>query len=393
MSAGHDPAWDLPYTDDEIPDETSADVEADQFDEQTRFFTRVSDKAFDLRVLDEARKRLAREYLEAVARPDPIRLDELLARTYDDAAFTIAQLLPDGGRFLLTGRKKLGKSTLLGNLIRALADSLFFLGQFEVTRPLRVALIDLELDERTLHRWLTDQNIKNTEAVTVIALRGSAQTFNILDDQTRAAWAKDIIGHDIVILDCLRPALDAIGLDEHKDAGKFLVAFDALLKEAGASLGGIVHHAGHGNERGRGDSRIEDWPDAIWRLVGDKSRDDGTDDYDGPRYFSAFGRDVNVREAELTYIPETRRLTIANDAPTRAQGHRDRKRTDAEEAVLRAVTEQPGINSTDLRDACHPLGVTHKPDVDAAAKRLEARGEITRRKDGKSMGHYPKEQP
>lgn len=382
--ADYDPASDAPYSDDDIPD-----TEADQLDEQTRFFSRVSSKTFDLRVLDEARKRLARENLEALKRPDPIRLDELLARQYDDTAFAIARLLPDGGRFLLTGRKKLGKSTLLGNLLRAVADGKYFLGQFEVIRPARVALIDLELDERMLRRWLADQDIKNTAKVTIVSLRGFAQTFNILDDQTRAAWAKSLAGHDMIILDCLRPALDALGLDESHDAGRFLVAFDALLAEAGASLGGVVHHAGHSNERGRGDSRIEDWPDAIWRLVGDKGKDDGTDDYDGPRYFSAFGRDVQVHEAELTYIHETRRLTIENDAPSRSQGTRDRKRTEADEAVLQSVTAQPGLNSRELRDACQALGITHNPDTDAAAIRLEARGAITRRRDGRAVRHYP----
>jgi hypothetical protein len=71
----------------------------------------------------------------------------------------------------------------------------------------------------------------------------------------------------MLILDCLRPILDATGLKEGNEAGVFLVAFDALLKQAGIAEAGIAHHMGHVGERFRGDSRLGDWPDAEWRLV------------------------------------------------------------------------------------------------------------------------------
>ena len=50
--------------------------------------------------------------------------------------------------------------------------------------------------------------------------------------------------------------LDALGLDEHRDAGRFLTAFDALLVEAGIRDAFVVTHMGHTNERARGDSRL-----------------------------------------------------------------------------------------------------------------------------------------
>ena len=60
---------------------------------------------------------------------------------------------------------------------------------------------------------------------------------------------------------------------------------------------------GHANERARGDSRLQDWPDVIWRLV----RED--DDPASPRYFTAYGRDVSVAEGRLSFDPVTRRMS------------------------------------------------------------------------------------
>ncbi len=349
---------------------------------------RVSRKVEELRILEDARALLVREKLQAIVRPPLWRLDEFLGRELLDPCYAVDQLLPTGGRFVLTGRRKLGKSTLMGNLLRAMADGEPFLGRFAVAKPLRVALIDLELDERTLRRWLTEQDIQNTHAVTILNLRGSAQTFGILDDQVRATWAKELSGHDVIILDCLRPALDALGLDEHKEAGRFLTAFDALLSDAGASEGGLVHHAGHGSDRARGDSRIEDWPDAIWRMSGGKGKGDPTHDQDGPRYFSAVGRDVNFPESELTYTSRTRRLSIAEGAPTKAEAESSRRSQQAEAAVLAAIKEHPGIGARELRDACRSQGVPRNPDTDAAVARLTGAGIIQRRKVGRALKHF-----
>ena len=107
----------------------------------------------------------------------------------------------------------------------------------------------------------------------------------------------------VMIIDCLRPILDALGLDEHRDAGRFLVAFDALLAKPSSATRLLIQHMGHANERARGDSRLQDWPDAIWRLV----RED--DDPASPRYFTAYGRDVDVARRPAELRPVTRRMT------------------------------------------------------------------------------------
>lgn len=265
-----------------------------------------------LRVRDAANRHLTRER-NTQTPPQHITLPAFLNQPDTDPTYRIDRIWPTGGRIIFAAQYKAGKSTAIGNIIRSLADGTPYLDHYD-TAPARVTLIDNELDPRTLRRWLRDQGITNPDAVTLIPLRGKVSAFDILDPEIRHQWAAQIkaVNAEIIILDCLRPVLDSLGLSEDKDAGKFLVAFDALLDESGAQESIVVHHMGHNGERSRGDSRILDWPDATWRLV----RDD-PDDPSSARYFSAFGRDVDEPEAMLGYDPDTRHLThIGGDRRT-----------------------------------------------------------------------------
>ncbi|UAL31537.1 AAA family ATPase [Nocardioides rotundus] len=358
------------------------------------FAKEVASEVMRQRVREEARRRLAAEERATASRPRPIRLDDFLARTFDSATYRISELWPTGGRVMLAAQWKAGKTTLVSNAIRALVDNATFLGRFDTTPGARVCLIDNELDPRFLHQWLSDQGITNTRDVSVITLRGRVATFDILDPDTRTEWARELAGHDVIILDCLRPVLDALNLSEDKDGGRFLVAFDALLAEAGANEALVVHHMGHHGERSRGDSRLQDWPDALWKLVRDKDADDDQlDDPTGSRYFSAFGRDVNVTQAELTYQPDTRHLTLGEAALTRREASARRRSEQLDQAVIDAVGEHPGINKTKLRYDVRNRGIGRNEDIDRAVERTVERGLITRRKVGNTWQHYPGEEP
>lgn len=260
-----------------------------------------------LRIDREAKRRLDAEE-RPPTEPPPVRsLDTLLAEP-DSAPtpFVVDQLAPSNSRVMLSAQYKAGKTTLRDNLVRSLADSQLFLDRFEIHRPPnRIVLIDTELDDDTLRRWLREQNITNRAAVVdVIGLRGKVSALDLIDDRTRTYWASRLrdLGCDYLILDCLRPVLDSLGLDEARDGGRFLVGFDALLNEAGTRAACVVHHMGHTGERSRGDSRFQDWPDAIWRLVRE------SDEPGSARFFSAYGRDVDVHEGRLTFDPGTRHL-------------------------------------------------------------------------------------
>ena len=160
-------------------------------------------------------------------------------------------------------------------------------------------------------RWLREQGIKNTHRVHVLSLRGRVGRFDLLDDQVRARFARMIreVQGAVLLFDCLRPVLDALRLSEDKDAGRFLVAFDALLAESGASEAVVIHHTGHSGQRSRGDTRLRDWPDVEWQLI--REATGGERAAEARRFFKAYGRDVVVPKGLLDYDEETRRVTLA----------------------------------------------------------------------------------
>jgi hypothetical protein len=320
--ADEPPPPEPPADTDDYPGEYSSngDKPADDTDEPPDLEGAIAGRMLLLRVQREARRRLDDEEHPPSVPPTIKSLDTLLAEPDTPSRYRIDDVAPADGRIILSAQYKAGKTTIVGNLIRALADGAPFLGTFTVNTPAQaIVLIDTELSENTLRRWLRDQDITNTAAVAdVVSLRGKLSSFNLLDTHCYAQWVTRLreLGCDYLILDPLRPALDAASLDEGHEVGQFLIAYDALLSDAGINDTLVVHHMGHTNERARGDSRLEDWPDAIWRLAREAT------DPASPRYFTAYGRDINLGEGHLGYDSETRRLTYT-------AGSRRDARTDA----------------------------------------------------------------
>lgn len=310
--------------------------------------------------------------------PRLVRLDEFLAEPDLDAAYRVSDVWPVGGNVVLSAQAKAGKTTLVGNVLRSLVDGDPFLGAHEVSEPVgRVVLIDNELDPRSLRRWLRAHGIRNASRVEVLSLRGQVGLFDILDAETRSWWA-DLIGDcDVLILDCLRPVLDALGLDENRDAGRFLVPFDALKADVGASEALIVHHIGHGGERSRGDSRILDWPDATWKITRSGS------DLTSARSFSAYGRDVDVPKQRLAFAADGKRFTLGEPSSHQSESSVDLE--DARAGVLQFVTDRPGCGTREIRYGV-PL---RSAVVDEARKLLLSEGALELRTGaGRKHAHF-----
>ncbi len=308
-----------------------AAMDADSFD------LAVQRAAYGLRVRQAARELVARDGLEDAPALLPTNLAEFLAEPDEDVRYRVDRLLPTGGRVVFAAPNKAGKTTTIGNLVRCLVDGGRFLDEFDVERAERVVLLDNELDRRMIRSWLRDQTIVNAEAVAVLSLRGRLSGFNILDPVVRSEWARAIGPADLLVFDCLRPALDALGLSEDKDAGRFLVAMDELIAEAGVQELVVVHHMGHSNERSRGDSRILDWPDALWKIVKENA-----EDHSSARFFSAYGRDVNQSESRLAFDPENRHLSLSGGS--RHESRASHTETD----LLNFALENPGCSQSQL---------------------------------------------
>ncbi|MDN5854543.1 MAG: helicase RepA family protein, partial [Actinomycetia bacterium] len=192
-----------------------------------------------------------------------------------------------------------------------------------------------------------DHAISQGDRVAVVSLRGRLSAFDVLDPVARAEWAHALRDLDaaLVVLDCLRPVLDSLGLDEDRDAGRLLVALDELLEESGAREAVVVHHMGHGGERSRGSSRLRDWPDVEWRLV----RED--DEPGSPRYFGAYGRDVDQPEAELGYNSMTRRLSILGGS------RQDAAAREHLPALLDVLRAEPDLSGRAIEQRLRAAGV------------------------------------
>lgn len=308
----------------------------------------------------EARKLVRRLDGGPIDPPGGSSLADLLAEPDEETAWRVNGLIPAGANVLLVAQAKSGKTTLVNNLVKSVADWRSFLtedvegvGDLGEVAPLmddeRVMIIDLELDRRTIRRWLRDQAIANTDRVMVESLRGRTGVLDVRDVERRAAWAKYLAEHHvkILVIDCLGPLLAYYGADENSntEVGQLLAALEALKRQAGVEELILVHHAGHSGERARGASRLRDWPDAEIRLMIEGSEDPRYEPApDAPRYIAARGRDVSLRERELKFNPATRRLSLAEDEGSRAQ----RRATAMERTVLERIEKNPGSTANDL---------------------------------------------
>jgi hypothetical protein len=322
------------------PDEL--DIDLDDFEEMLR---------------RERTKRAVKRALDAEERPltpmpPAMSLKERLGKTRPAVEYRIDQWFVVGGHVVLVAQYKAGKTTLVGNLVRSLVDGEPFLGVAKVKPVSNLVILDFEMSEGQVEMWLRDQNIRNTDRVYLVSLRGAASSFDILNPLRRREWAERLreLRAEFAFVDCLRPAMDALGLDEHNEAGLWLTAFDEMLRVANIPEALIVHHSGHGGDRSRGDSRILDWPDGIWSLVRENR-----DNLNSPRFISAKGRDISVDEGELSFDAITRHLTYA--AKNRKKAGADRVMVDVLREVARAADPMSIRDVTAaMRDGGHSRG-------------------------------------
>jgi len=279
------------------------------YDEE-EFQSIVDDALKQGRARREAKRLLDEEENPLADIPPLTDLATRLKRERKPRAYRINQWFPEGARIVIAAQAKGGKTHAMHNLVRSILDGDRWLGRWKA-HPIQgtVAILDLELGEDLAESWLERQGISddNLGRIHLCDLRGAASSFNILDLNRRLEWAEKLaeLGVDFLILDCLRPLMDALGLDEHREAGKLLNAFDELMRKAGVAEGAIVHHMGHSGQRGRGDSRILDWPDVSWWITLDNDFTDSS----SQRFIRAYGRDVDVHEHMILYDEETGHMT------------------------------------------------------------------------------------
>ena len=343
---------------------------------------RVSAEMNSQRLRREARKRLDAE--DAVAQfREPAWWPSLTVELREpevETQYSIERMLPAGGNVLLTAAFKAGKTTLVNNLAKSYADDVPFLGRYKVNvEPgRRIALFNYEVDTQQYRRWLRHAGIVHGDSVVLLHLRGSRLPLTVpfIED-----WVVDWLQARNVgmwIVDPFARAYTGCGDENDNSAvGTFLDTLDVIKARAGVRDLILTAHTGRaeheqGRERARGATRLDDWADVRWLL----NRAD-----DDQRVLSATGRDVEVDEGALTFDPTTRLMTF-----TEGLGRRLLQTQADAELVRQAVTDDPGILRTALRDG---LGIK-TARADAAIRYAVDHHFITVSKGaGRSEQHWP----
>lgn len=298
-----------------------------------------------LRIAAEARRVIAAEDRGPEEPFDAGTLAEILRRP-PDPPMRIDELAPWDSNVLLVAQRKTGKTTMSGNYTRSLLLGEPFLGRFSV-RPLDgdVAVLNFEVSGAQLARWFDDVGVPR-DRCHLVNLRGRRNPFKDLDDRARLAALLRSRGVESVVVDPFGRAFTGSEQNNAGEVGRWLTDLDEFVRsEVGARDLLLTAHAGWNGERTRGSSALEDWPDAIWTLTRDTEGDDGN----RRRYFRAEGRDVDLEEGELTFDPDTRRLSYLDGG--RRQAAVQRQLDDARRQILDLLKENAeGLSGKELSE-------------------------------------------
>jgi len=343
--------------------------------DDSRFAKDVATALRGMRINQEARRSLQAEH--AAEMPEIMPLDDWLGREVPPPMPLIPGLIALEGNTLLVAQPKAGKSTVVHNLIRAVADEDYFLESEDLEaapfpKGKRIALLDFEIHEGLLTEWLNHQGIINQDRVAISSLEGCASSFNILDPFCLRDWVDKMKAANVgyLILDCLAPALAAVGVEENSntEVGAWLNAMVTLVKECGAYGMMIVHHTGKVGESARGASRLEGWTSDNLRLTlqGQGEGDDGQF-VRADRFLSARGRIASdFNECQLGFSRETKRLMVIGGSKREVAAER------AQPEVVAYIQTNPGCSKASIDN-----NVSGKSDAKrTAVKQLMEEGEV-----------------
>ena len=263
---------------------------------------------------------------------DELQLPEI------EAQWVIRDIFPQGANISITAQYKAGKTTLINDLARSLADEIKFLDYFqEPTHKRRIVIFNYEVSENQYRRWMKDVEIKQSERVTLVHLRG--ERLPIISDRVQR-----LIISILQDLDCQTWIMDPFARafvgsgdeNSNSDVGLFLDTLDFIKKQASVDNLVIPMHTGraqeHGIERARGATRLDDWADVRWLL---SKTEEG-------RFFAADGRDVFLEQQALAYDDASRRLKLGGASAKVA------KKMALEDQWVEAVTKNAGKTTGEL---------------------------------------------
>jgi hypothetical protein len=169
-------------------------------------------------------------------------LAEIAESPPEEATFLIEQgILPKGGRLLIAGKPKVGKSILVDNLALSLAAGIPFLKTFSVDHPTRTLLLDRELSKWSLFQRLNQlMDDRPGYKAAVENLMIDHDHLIRLDQPNAYDTLRQLIeqnGAEVIILDTAYKFFGKI-LDDPSDGFAIL---DKCIHETGVSVV-LTHH-------------------------------------------------------------------------------------------------------------------------------------------------------
>ena len=337
----------------------------------------VARKAGELALMEDARALVASWRAGQAPPLGGHNLSAFLAQPDEPVAYRIDRLWPINGRVLLAAAAKAGKTTMVMNLLKALADGGTFLGCYDVAQVTdgTIVYLNLEVSENQMRRWMRRAGIVNADRIVVANLRGQISALTLGSETGRKRvtdWLRGL-NAEVVVLDPLAPLLGSLGLEEkeNSDIARFFAWWSEMLHDAGVREDFICHHAGWDGTRSRGASRLVDEPDAVWTINRDKATDEDGDDVYGiaePRFFKAVGRDVEQAEQPLSFDGASGLLTLSEGS--RSAMRRAAREYAAERRVLEGLREagEDGMTRRDVEN----LGGNKGENYDAVERLLGA---------------------
>ena len=255
-----------------------------------------------------------------------------------EAQWVIRDIFPQGANISITAQYKAGKTTLVNNLAKSLADGLKFLDYFqEPIHPRRIVIFNYEVSENQYRRWMKDVSIKHADHITLVHLRG--ERLPLISDRVQRLMIsilKDLDCQTWILDPFARAFVGSGDENSNSDVGVFLDTLDFIKKQAGIDNLVVPMHTGraqeHGVDRARGATRLDDWADVRWLLT---KTEEG-------RFFAADGRDVMLEQQALAFDEATRGLRLGGANAKVA------KKMALEDQFVATVEAHPGKATSEL---------------------------------------------
>ena len=262
----------------------------------------VASERFTMESRDVAKQQVREALLGQEGPPvEPIQMDEYINQTGVKTKYLIESLALWESTVILFAQAKVGKTTLVFNLLRAIADEEPFLAAFTVAETNgKIGFLNYELTDDLCRTWAKRIPMSNTDRVMFWNLRGQNNPFRSREAMKEFAAQVQPIDIETLILDPFSGAF--IGDTNNNDEVKrFFLMLEEFKVLAGVKHLFIMVHAGNDANKPRGATTLRDHPDAIWSITMTRSR---------TRYFKAQGRDVSLEEGVLSFDEATGLLSF-----------------------------------------------------------------------------------